>query len=117
MIRLKAKYLQVRAAVAQAIFGDFSVTTLASGGRVGCVSGAVAAVGRVAIGGILVLDLGPVAVLVSLVLDDLSAAVRELHAVLAPGGLAVATLLGAEFGAAARVGHVVLELVVGRLLE
>jgi hypothetical protein len=76
----------------------FLVATLASGGWVGSVTsaGAVAAVGGVAVGRILVLDLGPVAVLVGLVLDDLGAAVGKLHAVLAPSGLAVATLLSAE---------------------
>jgi hypothetical protein len=99
--------------------GCFSlVSTLASGGRVGgCVSGTVAAVGGVSVGRVLVLDLGPVAVLVGLVLDDLGAAVGKLHAVLSPGGLTVATLLGAELGAAACVGHVVFELVVSRLLK
>jgi uncharacterized membrane protein len=74
----------------------FLVATLASGGWVGSVTSAGAAVGGVAVGRILVLDLGPVAVLVGLVLDDLGAAVGKLHAVLAPSGLAVATLLSAE---------------------
>jgi len=86
-----------------------SISVGGAGGRVGSV-GAV-------VGLALVLNGGPVAVLVSLVLDDLHAAVGEQHAVLAGHVVAVAALLVAEVVAGSLVLDVILELVLGGLLR
>jgi hypothetical protein len=92
------------------------VATVSVSISVGGAGGGVGSVGAV-VGLALVLNGGPVAVLVSLVLDDLHAAVGQQHAVLAGHVVAVAALLVAEVVAGSLVLDVVLELVLGGLLK
>lgn len=92
------------------------VSTVSVSVSISGAGGGVGSVGAV-VGLALVLDGGPVAVLVSLVLDDLGAAVGKEHAVLALHEVSVAALLVGEVVAGFSVLHFVLELVLGGLLK
>jgi hypothetical protein len=88
-----------------------------STGRVSAVGSVLTVLAAVGVGLSFVLNGGPVSVLVSLVLDDLGAAVGEEDAVLALDVVTVAALFVSEIVAGFSVLHFIFELVLGGLLR